>query len=389
MTEELIKSIDIMTDDELISIITLKKDNYNDDYRNKVLSELNNRGVKLEDILGVIKFRFNTNDFENLEINQVFEKISLLKNPLDLIYFKNYMAEHFAVQKSSDVFLCHHHNPKLGFSSFFVKDEEKLKSSLSEFLSMGNWLSEDDEIIKHWDTLADSTSSEYILRIAKMLDEKNLYYSLNTNNLIRFDSFSNPYSLVLPAEDIEEAKEVFILLENLKNDLHEKMKLAEASEDIDKQLEILAELESITPDDSVLYYNKAQLLDEKGKYQEASDSLIESFNLDMANGTLEDIEDIENYLEEMLDKVESKINILHCLASIYAFKGDNEKSLKYYSKLIELNEKDPIAHLNLGHIYYSHFEEDEKVRLHFQKFIELEPHSEEIASIEEILNNLN
>ena len=58
-------------------------------------------------------------------------------------------------------------------------------------------------------------------------------------------------------------------------------------------------------------------------------------------------------------------------------------------KLIELNEKDPIAHLNLGHIYYSHFEEDEKVRFHFQKFIELEPHSEEIASIEEILNNLN
>ncbi len=69
-----------------------------------------------------------------------------------------------------------------------------------------------------------------------------------------------------------------------------------------KQLEILTELESITPEDSVLYYNKAQLLDEKGKYQEASDSLIESFNLDMSNGDVEDIEDIEDYLVEILEK---------------------------------------------------------------------------------------
>ncbi len=389
MAEELLKPIDLMTNDELISVITIKKDNYNDDYRDKVLSELNNRGIKLDDILGIVKFKFNSNNFENIEINEVFEKTSLLKNPLDLIYFKNYMAEHFTVQKCSNIFLCHHQNPKFGFSSFFLENEEELKTSLAEFLSIGNWLPEDAEIIKHWDTLAESSSSEYILRLAKMLDENNLYYSLNTTNLIRFDSFSNPYSLVLPAEDIEEAKEVFILLENLKNDLHEKMEIAEAAEDVDKQLEILTELESITPEDSALYYNKAQLLDEKGRYQEASEALIESFNLDLANGTVEDIEDVENYLVEILEKVESKINILHCLSSIYAFKGDSERAVKFYTNLIELNEKDPIAHLNLGHIYYSHLEDDEKVRLHFQKFIELEPHSEEIAALEEILKNLD
>jgi len=389
MEEELIKPIEVMTDDELISIITVKKENYNDDYRDKVLSELNNRGVKLDDILRIVKFKFNYNDFENIDIHEVFEKTALLKKPLDLIYFKNYMAEHFVVQKSSDVFVCHHHNPNLGFNSFFLEDEEELKTSLSEFLSLGNWLPEETEIIKHWETFVESSSSDYILRLAKMLDEINLYYSLNTNNLIRFSSFSNPYSIVLPAEDIEEAQEVLIQLEDLKNDLHEKLELAETEEDADKQLEILTELESVTPDDSVLYYNKAQLLDEKGKYQDASDALIDSFNLDLANGTVEDIEDIENYLTEMLEKVESKINILHCLASISGFKGENENALKFYNDLIELNEKDPIAHLNLGHLYYSHFEDDEKVRLHFQKFIELEPNSEEFESLETILKNLD
>jgi tetratricopeptide (TPR) repeat protein len=389
MEEELIKPIDVMTDDELISIITIKKDNYNDDYRNRVLNELNDRGVKLDDILRIVKFKFNYNDFENIDIGEVFEKISLLKKPLDLIYFRNYMAEHFAVQKSSDVFVCHHHNPKIGFNSFFLEDEEELRTSLSAFLSMGNWLPEETEIIKHWETFTESSSEDYILRLAKMLDEINLYYSLNTNNLARFGSFSNPYSIVLPAEDMEEAQEVLIQLEDLKNDLHKKMELAEAEEDSDKQLEILTELESVTPDDSVLYYNKAQLLDEKGKYQEASDALIDSFNLDLANGTVDDIADIENYLSEMLEKVESKTNILHCLASISGFRGENENALKFYNDLIELDEKDPIAHLNLGHLYYSHFEDDDKVRLHFQKFKELEPNSEESESIEAILKILD
>jgi len=389
MAEEYIKPINIMNNDELISVITIKRSNYNDNYRDKVLSELKKRGVRLEDILEVVKFKFNDSDFENIEIHEVFEKINLLENPLDLIYFKNYMGEHFAIQRSCDAFLCHHYNEKLGFSSFFVKSEEELKTSLKEFSSIGNWLPEGAEIIKHWDTLAESTSSEYVLLLAKMLDENKQYYCLNTTNLIRFDSFRNPYSLVLPTENIEEAREVFILLDKLKNDLNEKLELAEASEDVDKQLEIISELETITPEDSVLYYNKAQLLDEKGMFQEASDSLIESFNLDVANGTLEDIEDIENYLIEMLEKVESKTNILHCLASINSLKGDNEKALIYYTNLIELNEKDSIAHLNLGHIYYSYFEDDEKVRLHFQKFIELEPDSEDIDAIKVILANLD
>ena len=73
---------------------------------------------------------------------------------------------------------------------------------------------------------------------------------------------------------------------------------------------------------SILFYNKAQLLDEKGDYQNASDALIESFNLDFSNGTIDDIEDTENYLVEMLDKIEAKGNILHCLATISAYKGD-------------------------------------------------------------------
>lgn len=388
MTDQIIKPIDVMSDDELISIITIKKANFNENFREKVLSELNNRGIILDDILNIAKYKINSENFANIKVDSAFEKLALLNNSLDVIYFQNYMAEHICIQKNNNFFVLHHFNPESGFNSFFLDDNEMLKNSLQEFLSLDNWLPEGVEIIKHWDTFTESSSSAYILRLAKMLDEIDLYYSINSPQLVRFSSFSKPYSIVLPVEDIEEAEEVMKQLDDLKNSFDKKFESAENNKDLDKQLEILMELESITPEDSVLFYNKAQLLDEKGDYQNASDALIDSFNIDFENGEIEDIEDIENYLIEILDKVDTKTNTLHCLATISAYKNDNDKALKFYEKLLELDENDPIAHLNLGHIYYSHLEDDEKVKFHFNKYIELETNVDAIEPIKAILKNL-
>ena len=220
------------------------------------------------------------------------------------------------------------------------------------------------------------------------MDESNISYCVNSPQLVRFNSFKSPYSIVLPVDELPEAEDVFEKMEQLKESLHKKLDEAESKEDVDLQLEILIELESITPEDPLVYYNKAQLLDEKGDYQNASDALIESFNIEMSNGDVDDIEDIENYLVSILDKVEDKLNILHCLATIFSFKGDIENSIEYYRKIIDIDENDAMAHLHLGHHYYSHTEDDDIVKIHFNKYMELEPESEERESIEEILNNL-
>jgi tetratricopeptide (TPR) repeat protein len=298
------------------------------------------------------------------------------------------MEEFVAIQKISDFYLFHFYNQESGFTSFFIDKEEELKSSLSEFLSYGNWLPDDSEIIEHWDTLAESSSEEYILKITKLLDKADFYYCINTVYLARFNSVNYPYSILLPAEDIEEAEEVLDVLDNLENELNKKLEIAENNNDLEKQLEIILELESIKPEDSVLFYNKAQLLDQKGDYENASEALIHSFNLDYENGEVEDLQDVEDYLLEIKNKVKSKTNILHCLATISLYKHDNETALKYYSELIESDENDKIAHLNLGHIYYSHFEDDEKAIFHFKKFIKLETNRNEIEPIKAILDNL-
>lgn len=117
--------------------------------------------------------------------------------------------------------------------------------------------------------------------------------------------------------------------------------------------------------------------------------MIESFNIDFGNSEVDDIEDVEEYLLGVLEKVENKSNILHCLATIASYKGEIESAIKFYDEILEVDENDPIAHLNLGHFYFSHFEEDEKVKFHFNKYKELEPDSNEIESIETIMNNIS
>lgn len=388
MSDEIIKPIDVMNNDELISVLTVKKENFNDEYKNKVADELLKRGVNLEEELKIVMYKLNLQDIEKVDVDSAYEKIALLKNPFDVIYFKNYMNDHFIIQKNDSAFVIHHHTQKNGYSSFFLESDTELKNSLNNFLTLSEWLPEGTEVIEHWETFAESTSSDYIIRLAQIMNEIQVDYCLNSAQLARFNSFDSPYSIVVPADVMNEAEEVLQKIDELKESLHAQLEVAEKKDDVDLQLKLLLELESVTPEDPLVFYNKAQLLDEKSDYQNASDALIESFNLEMNTGNVEDIEDIENYLVEILNKVESKSNILHCLATLFAFKGDIESSFEYCKKIIALDENDAIAHLQLGYHYYSHTEDDEKAKYHFEKYIELDPESIERESIEEILKNL-
>jgi hypothetical protein len=43
MDDNILKPIDVMEINELIAVLTIRKDEFNEDYREKVLVELNNR----------------------------------------------------------------------------------------------------------------------------------------------------------------------------------------------------------------------------------------------------------------------------------------------------------------------------------------------------------
>ena len=124
-------------------MITVDRENFNDEYKSKVADELEKRGINLEEKFRTARYKLNLQEVEEVDVTAAYEKISLLKNSLDVLYFINYMNEHFTVQKNENVFVVHHHSPKSGFSSFFLDNEAELKNSLQNFFELNNWLPED------------------------------------------------------------------------------------------------------------------------------------------------------------------------------------------------------------------------------------------------------
>ena len=78
MSEEILKPIPEMTNDELLSVLTVNRDNYNDEHKAKVALELENRGVNLKEKFKVAKYKFNLEEIENVHVDQANDKISLL-----------------------------------------------------------------------------------------------------------------------------------------------------------------------------------------------------------------------------------------------------------------------------------------------------------------------
>lgn len=388
MREKILKPLPQMSEDELIEVLTKDREDYNDEMLNKVTSELEKRGISLEDVKNRVTFWINASDPEKANIESALAKLDEEIEITDVLYFENYMSEIIAIQKAEKFYGAHHFNKKRNSQTFFINEDKDIKEFLKRFLRMEDWNSFVENSYEHWDTFIESHSAKYISNVAELLDGIGIYYSINSQNLIRFRTFSKPFALVVPVEFLDKAETVLDKLDDKKDKLYEELEKAEEASDIEKELEILRELEGITPEDPAVFYNKAQILAEKGEHKEASDAVIDSFNIELENGDVEDLVEIEKYLMEALPKVDDKKNILHCLASIASFKGENERAFELYKNLIKEDESDSVAHLNLGHLYFSQTEDDEKVKQHFNKYLELEPDSPERESIESILSSL-
>jgi tetratricopeptide (TPR) repeat protein len=271
--------------------------------------------------------------------------------------------------------------------TYFGKHEDE-KSLLKEFLVNGTISASKLENYKDWEALIETSAEQYIKKIADYLDEMEIPYFVKDLNMKFFFGFSSPFSLMVPVKYLGDAEEAIDKARDKAEDLYSKLEKAEESGDEEKQLEIYDELEKLTPGDSAVFYNKAQILLNREDYENGAAAFIESFNLDVESGQIDDIDEIEAVLNNLAEKLPENLDVLHSLATISSFRNNIDEALDRYQKILDIKENDPIAHLNLGHLYYTHTDEDEKAKQHFNKYLELEPNSIEAESVRSILENL-
>lgn len=383
--ENIVKPYYLMENEELLEILTKDRADYTNEMITNAEQELEKRGVSKSDIINRIKFNKNTNDEEELNLDDALQKISADLTPTDALNFTNYLENHLILQRTGNFSIFHLIEGSI-YSYFGEKEEEE--KIINEFLVNGSISTEQLENYKDWEAFLDSSSEEYIKKIAEYLDELEIPYFIKDLNMKFFFGFSSPFSIMIPVKYIGDAEEAVEKAQERAEELYQELEKAEEGNDEEKQIEIYDELGKLTPGDSAVFYNKAQILLNREDYENGASAYIESFNLDIENGQIDDIDETEEILNSLAEKLPENLDVRHSLATISSFRNNIDEALKRYQNILEINNEDAIAHLNLGHLYYTHTDKDEKAKHHFNKYLELEPNSIEAESVRSILENL-
>jgi len=76
------------------------------------------------------------------------------------------------------------------------------------------------------------------------------------------------------------------------------------------------------------------------------------------------------------------------LGVMYTRAKDFEMAVKEFKKALAFNERNALAHFNLGIIFDDYFRDAQSARFHYLNFLELDPLSDDADSVREWLNNL-
>ncbi len=76
------------------------------------------------------------------------------------------------------------------------------------------------------------------------------------------------------------------------------------------------------------------------------------------------------------------------LGVMYTQTKEFESAVKEFKKALAFNQRNALAHFNLGIIYDDYFRDAESARHHYLNFLELDPLSDDADSVREWLNNL-
>jgi tetratricopeptide (TPR) repeat protein len=153
-----------------------------------------------------------------------------------------------------------------------------------------------------------------------------------------------------------------------------------------KELDVLSELTKLVPADERAHYRRGVILLGLDRYREAADAFIAS--LENNSGHEQLFNGAYRGLEQIAAKLPDDVHLLHTLATFSVTHSKDPKSIeKYYKKILASQPQDALAHLRLGYLYYE-LGDDISAYLHFKRYLELEPASDERETLVEIFGQL-
>lgn len=387
--DDSLKSISEIKDFDLVKLVVRDDQQYPPEFVKLAAEELAKRAINVEE--GIIA-QLNQ---QPVFISTLDEALSKLNSPqflFDVWAFTNYLKETIFFQKTATFWLFHYIPEKEYTESCFVDSLDQAEMILRSFLSLKDWELDEDKFIDHWEILRTASENDSIVVFANVLDHVRIPFMSGRAEQWHFNAvFGTAHNqaefvLFVPEIYLAKANQALEEMQAMIDDLYRQLEETESQNDSGKELEIYNKLARLTRDDSVVFYNQGLLLLNQGKYQTAADAAIKATEIMLEqHKNAAELADCDILLNNILEKLPENVALLHCLAVVSSITNETEKTIEWYTKILAIHPADSAAHLNIGYLYYENEFNDHKAIHHFQKYLELEPASEDVKAVKKVL----
>jgi tetratricopeptide (TPR) repeat protein len=381
-----------MSDEELVRVLTLDKDDYTEFSLQLVAREMARRKLELAEFINRVRIGLNDGEPENCTIDQALARLKQEIALWDNWHFTNCLREKISIQKEVAFWTVHFFEDEVYQQSFVIKTFQDIEVFVTPLLRLaaGNYPVAFQYYLDECEIFAESYSSGYIEKTSNALAKADVPHTVRT---------SEPPSsrqILIPKEYVEVARavasEVAAKIKSLRNEISV---LAEKDEHDPRLLELYDQLAQLVEDDHAVCYGRGVLLFERGRNEEAAEAFIELAHTcigsrhDLPTADFEAYwQAAESHLERLSAALPENLGVLHCLARMAMFDKNDDKAKAYYDKILAIAPTDGIAHHNLGYMYYDDPHYHARAARHFRSYLDSQPDAEDRAAIEEILANL-
>jgi tetratricopeptide (TPR) repeat protein len=375
-----------MSDVDLIRSVTLDRDDYSAEFHTQAKQELENRDLSLETIIGQARIQNNQEPEEPVTPKDAVTRISDEDNLWSVWILTNGLGEKLLVQKESLWWSVHYVSPFEPRISYFVKTSD-LEGVIRAFLTLENWQEQITEKVRleGWEVLTGSDTMDYVMYLTQKLSKAEIPSTIKQLNA-RQCRGGGSIKIMVPADRFSDAQTVVDDLTKRIEHLYEQAESFDDRTSLQTEYDIYSELALLAPEDETVWFNKGVTCYELKRHKEAADAFIEA----AFSGDDEEISDaVEEYLQVIQNHLSEDTSILHARANLGVKRGADPGFIKdLYLKILNIQPRDTIAHLHLGHLYYEDGDRDDDARRHFERFLEYAPEDEESEHVRHILKEL-
>lgn len=379
-----------MSDEELITALTVHKDEYTEEFNVVAAGELETRGKSVAEFLDRVGVSVGGQTEETVTIEGALGRLKEMAQPFGVIGFSNCMGMGMLLQKASLCWMVHDLSGA-ATEPLIVKSDQKVEAILSRFFNLEGWEVAVEGGMRRdaWTALGGKESEADVMAVCAALEKEGIPSALEKQATAGGCGggacVTDKPAMLVEREQLEQARSIHEALENAIESLYEQVSELEGEENAAEELELLGKLAELVPQDEMVHFNRGVLLFDMQRLGEAAESFTAAaFN----RNDMEVRQDATDYLVEILEKLPQSQAILHNLASLAMESGNIEDAEGYFKRIVENDPEDAVAHLNLGHIYYANTDDSDLTLHHMNAFLLVSTDSPERMEAERIVSEL-